>query len=296
MGEILALAAAVCYGITHYFNGLLARRASGVAVAVFAQVGGTLAIVTLALIFPAGAATGPGLTWGALSGVGAGLGMAFLYRGLSTGRMSVVVPVSDVGAAVLPVFVGIAALGERLSPLALCGVAVAFPAIWLMSRSTQTGGAGESQRSEPRAPVATVVRTRRAAGVTDGLLAGAGVALTWVALSQVPAGTGLWPLVVSRAVSVMAIFPLVGATRTSLRLPAGVTVPAAAVGAVGTIATLLYMLAARQQLLTIAAVLSALYPVIPVALALVFLRERLTSNQAIGLGGAGVAVALIAVT
>lgn len=302
VGEILALGTAVCYGITHFTNGLLARRADGVAVAAFAQAGGTLLILVLAAGVPGGPATGPvtgpatgaALGWGALSGVGAGLGMAFLYRGLGRGRMSVVIPVSDVNAAAIPVLTGVALLGERPSALALFGIGVAVPAIWLISG----GGRGHPEPSLRTARIGTgpgtLVRTRRSAGVTYGLLGGAGVALTWIALAQVPAGTALWPLVASRLVSVAVILPLAMATRTSLRLPATVAAPAAAAGAAGTVGTLLYLLAAREQLLAVAAVLSALYPAIPVLLALVLLGERISTAQAVGLGCAAGAISLIA--
>lgn len=47
-----------------------------------------------------------------------------------------------------------------------------------------------------------------ATGVIDGLIGGSGVALTWVALSQVPLEAGLWPLVLSRAVS-LAVMMLI---------------------------------------------------------------------------------------
>lgn len=284
MGEVLALTAALCYGTTHFFNGMLSRRANGVAVAVFAQLGGTLLILVLAMLLPSGDVTASALGWGALSGVGTGLGMAFLYRGMERGKMSVVSPLSDVNAAVLPILAGVALLGERLSPLAVGGIAAGLPAIWLVSRGTEKGSGPGATR-----------RVRRAAGVGDGLLAGAGIALTWIALAQVPSGIGLlWPLVVSRAVSAVAIIPLAVITRTPLKLPAPITGYAAVVGALGTLATLLFVLSTRQQLLAIAAVLTALYPAITVLLAVVFLRERLSVRQLVGLGCAGAAVSLIA--
>lgn len=296
MGEAFALAAALCYGITHFFNGMLARRASGIAVAAFAQVGGTMLIVLLALLFPAALQpVGSALAWGAVSGIGAGLGMAALYRGVARGRMSVVVPVSDVNAAILPVLVGTALFGERPPLRVLVGIAVAVPAIWLVSRGSRTGAAPSPLHSVSKVTGrGKVPRPRGAAGTADGLLAGAGVALMWIALAQVPAGGGLWPLVASRAVSVLVVVPLAVATRTSLRLSATITVPAGLVGAVGTLATVLYFLATREQLLAVASVLAALYPVLPVLLALVFLHERVTKRQAVGLAGAALAISLIA--
>lgn len=334
MGEIFALATAVCYGITHFSSGLLARRATGIGVAFYAQVGGSLLIIPVAAVVPGGAPTGPALAWGALSGVGTGLGMAFLYRGLSRGNMSVVAPVSDVNAALLPLLVGVVLLGERPSAIVWCGMAAAVPAIWLISRTPEavgqdrTHGVLATVGAPAVAPVAMgdarrdarrgATRTDRVAapmggprsglrhdprsgsrygshsGVADGLYAGAGIALTWVALDRVPAGTGLWPLAVSRIVSVLAILPLVAATGIPLRISYDIVVKAAAAGTVGTVGTWLYMLATREQLLAIVSVLSALYPAIPVLLALVFLRERITAAQAAGLAIGAVALSTIA--
>lgn len=290
MGETLALITAVCYGVTHFCSGLLARRASGIGVAFYAQVGGSIVIIAVAAAVPGGPPTGPALAWGALSGVGTGLGMAFLYRGMSRGKMSVVAPVSDVNAALLPVLVGVLLLGERPSAIVLYAMAAAVPAIWLVSRSTSSGPG-----SEPRADPGSESSGRGVhSGVVDGLYAGAGIALTWVALERIPAGTGLWPLVVSRVVSVAAIVPLLLATRTTLRIPSGIVVKAALVGTIGTIGTWLYMLATREQLLAIVSVLASLYPAIPVLLALVLLRERITAMQTAGLAIGAVAISIIA--
>ena len=56
--------------------------------------------------------------------------MLFLYRGISRGAMSVVVPVSAVGGVALPVLVSVALLGDRPTVLAWTGIAVAVPALW----------------------------------------------------------------------------------------------------------------------------------------------------------------------
>ncbi|MFF5547610.1 hypothetical protein [Streptomyces olivaceoviridis] len=58
--------------------------------------------------------------------------------------MSVVVPVSDVGAVALPVLVGVAFLGERPAAVAWAGIAVAVPAPWLVA---QAAGPGTERRS-----------------------------------------------------------------------------------------------------------------------------------------------------
>ncbi|MEV7092465.1 DMT family transporter [Amycolatopsis sp. NPDC051045] len=275
MGNVLALVSALCFGVTHFVSGLVSRRAPGMTVSLYAQVAGTVVTVPFAAFAGPGTPTAAALGWGALSGVGTGVGVAFLYRAMGKGAMSLVVPASDVAAVVLPVLFGLLLLGQRLSFAALAGVCCAVPALWLVSRS----------RGERAG--------RTAAGIPDAFVAGLGFAVQFVALSRIPAEAGFWPVVLSRAVSVVAIAGLVTATRVPWRLPLRLFAPAAFAGACGSAAIVFYLLAAQQQLLAVATVLAALYPAVPVLLALVFLRERLSRAQIAGLLGAGAAIALV---
>src|SRR4051794_32842006 len=94
MGELLALASAGCFGVTHFVSGLLARRAPGLIISWYAQIGGTAVTLVAAISWAHGTPSGSALAWGALSGAGTGIGVAFLYRAMSRGALSVVVPVS----------------------------------------------------------------------------------------------------------------------------------------------------------------------------------------------------------
>ncbi|MFI0446061.1 EamA family transporter [Actinomadura sp. 6N118] len=284
-GELLALAAAAGFGITHFAAGLLARRVPGVTVALHTQLGGTVIAVAAALIWTFGTPGPADLAWGALSGAGSGIGVAFLYRAMSRGSLSVVVPLSDVGAVAIPVLVGLAVLGDRPSLLGLAGIAITIPAIWLAA----TGPATPSEHPGRRRWLSP--------GVGDALLAGTGFAVQFLALKPVPLDAGLWPIAASRAASVAVTVPWVlAAAGVPLRIPARHALPALAVGTVGSSAIALFWIAAHRELLAVASVLAALYPVIPVVLALIFLRERLTRKQALGLCGAGTAIALLTVS
>lgn len=273
MGELLALAAAICFGSNHFLGALLSRRASSSAVAVVGQVGGAVVALVVALLVTAPHVTLGALGWGALSGLGSGIGVSYLYRGMSRGNLSVVVPLSDVAGVALPLIVGVVLLGNRPSPLAWCGIAAALPALWLITRGK---GAG------------------RMSGASDGLIAGAGFALQFIAIAQAAPAAGLWPILASRVASTVAIVALARTTHASLRLPVRLVLPALGVGTLGTGAMILYTLATRQQLLAIAVVLAALYPAIPVLLGLTVLRKRVSRRQVIGLIAAGAAIALIA--
>lgn len=277
MGVLLALAAAVAYGLSDFVGGLAARRTSAWPVAfvgAVAALGGSLA---LALLLP-GEPTGTHLAWGMLAGVGSGAGGAFLYRGLAAGRMGVVAPVSAVGAALLPVVVGVAA-GERPALLVWLGIAAAVPGIWLVSREPAGGGTVAAGLSD---------------GVVDGVLAGAGFGVLFAAMGQVPDEAGFWPLATAQAVAVVAVVA-VAALLGARWLPAARSDAWGAVaGLLATLAVLAFLLATQSGLLTVAAVLTSLYPAVTVLLAATALREHVHRSQAVGLVLSGVAVALVA--
>lgn len=271
---VLALGAAFAYGVSDFVAGVVTRRASPWAVAATSQAAAAAIIVAAALLHPG--APGPAdLWWGAAAGLGNGAGNVFLYRGLGGGRMAVVAPLSAVATAGLPVLVGVA-LGERAGALPFAGVALALPAIWLVS----LGGPG--------------LRAATRRDLLDGLAAGVGFGVQFAALGQVTSRGGLVPLAVSQLVSVASI--VAGAVAVSAPWAArnGTARPAAAAGLLAGIATVSFQLAAQRGLLSIASVLTALYPAVTVVLAAVLLRERVGRGQGAGLALAATAVALIA--
>lgn len=124
------------------------------------------------------------------------------------------------------------------------------------------------------------------------LVASIGFGVQFLAMAQV--GGGWWPVVVSRFVSVVVIGGVLVLYGAPVRMPGRLAAAAGGAGAVGTVAIVLYLAATQQQLMAVATVLSALYPLVPVLLALVFLGERITRRQAAGLVCAVAAITLIA--
>jgi drug/metabolite transporter (DMT)-like permease len=277
---ILALGSAIAYGLSDFLGGVFSRRSQVWPVAVAVQVGGAVFVLLAALAVP-GDPSGRSLLWGALSGLGSGLGTVFLYRGFSTGRMSVVAPVSAVGSALLPVLVGVIT-GDRPSLLAWLGIVCALPAIWLVS----AGEGDEGLTGEPVADAGT--------GVLDGVLAGLGFGFLFVALGQVPAGAGLLPAGLGLAASVPVVVGLAVVMRQSWVPRGRDAAPAFAVGGLAAAATVLFQLASQSGLLAVVSVLSALYPAFTVLLAVLVLREHIHRGQAVGLALAGSAVTLVA--
>ncbi|MFL6073570.1 MAG: EamA family transporter [Mycobacteriales bacterium] len=278
MGVVLALMAALAYGASDFMAGVASRRVAALPVSVLA---GATALVTVSATLPF--LSGHGLDqrafwYGALAGIGGAVGTLMLYRGLAAGQMSVVAPLSAVGAAAVPVIVGLAT-GERPSALALTGLLLALPAIGLIS--TTPGGGGER-------------RAGMASGVLDGLAAGCGFGLLFVGLGKAGSGSGLWANAVEQLVALLILLGLAGARRVPLRLPAGARLQVVAVGVLGGAATSLFLVSTHHGLLSVSAVLTSLYPASTVLLAWLLLRERLSRPQLAGLGWAATAVVLIA--
>jgi drug/metabolite transporter (DMT)-like permease len=271
---LLSLGAAIGYGLSDFIGGVVSRRTSMWAVAAVSQITATLLVAGF-LATNMGRPTAGDLMWGALAGLGSGAGNVLIFNGLARGRMAVVAPLSAVVAAALPALVGLAT-GERPGLLAIVGVAAALPAIWLVSVS------GEGS-----------VRAERTT-ILNGLFAGVGFALQFSALGQVREEAGLAPLVVSQVFSVATI--IVAATAWSATwLPRDRPSRLGAVsGLFAGLATISYQLAVQSGLLTIAAVVTSLYPAVTVVLATLVLKETILRAQAVGLALAGGAIALIA--
>jgi len=285
MGVLLGLVAATLYGVSDFAGGIAAKRAALLTVVLSSELA---ALVVLLAVLPWLAASGPtgeGLYWGAGAGVAGTAGIALLYRGLAAGRMAIVAPVSAVVGALVPVAVGLFS-GERPSLVAFVGVAVALVAVALVaSAAGDDAPAGGSRPS-----MAALSRS----GLFDGLGAGVGFGLLFVLYAAPGPDSGPWPVVGSKVASLLFIGTLAAARRSPIvppRASLGLVVTA---GGLGVTANVLYLVAARNGLLSLVAVVTALYPAATVTLARFVLHERLGRAQLVGIVLALGAVALIA--
>jgi drug/metabolite transporter (DMT)-like permease len=270
MSVVFVLPAAVTYGVADFAGGLAGRRTSVVTVTAGAQFFGLVVLVPVVLLVP-GTLSAAALGIGALAGIAGAAGLLLYFRGLAVGPMGVVAPLSAVVGAGLPLLIGIAG-GERLGAPAVAGMVVALVAIVLATAGTRD---------------AVAVR-----GVLLGLAAGAGFGLFFVGLDATPEGSGLWPLLAGRAVSVALLTALALATRSgSMRGSTGLVLLS---GVFDTAANVLFLLATRVGDLGVSAVLVSLYPVVVVLLARMVLKERLSAAQVTSAGLALTASALLA--
>ena len=270
-GLVFGLASGIAWGVADFLGGLSSRRMNAAAVAVIAEtLGLLLAAVAIAVWRP----TLPPLQdlgLGALAGVAGGLGVWAFYRALAVGAMSLVAPISALGAGV-PVAVGLLQ-GERPGTVALTGAAVAL-----------TGAVGAS-----RAPGQV---SRRGLG----LAALAAVAFgTFFVLIEPAANTSvLWAALATRVSSVPILLLICLGQGATLRIGTGLGWFIIGAGALDIAATVAFAAATQHGDLSIVSVLAGLYPVATVILAQRVLRERLSPGQAIGVALALVGVGMIA--
>lgn len=275
MSILLSLLAAASYGLGDFNGGVFSKRGGPWAVSLMAQAGGTVLVVLVALV-DGGSPTTTDYGWAVVAGVANGFGTAFLYRGLASGRMGVVAPVSGVGAVLVPVVVGLAT-GERPAGLVWVGVLIALPAIWLVSREPVDGPT-----------------VGRGTGLTDGVLAGLGFGTLFAALAQIPEEAGFMPLAVNQLVAGFAIVAVAMTLRQDWVPRNRYALGGVISGALGALATGLFQVATQQGYLTVAAVITSLYPAFTVLLAALVLREQVHRTQAYGLALCAGAVVLVA--
>jgi drug/metabolite transporter (DMT)-like permease len=276
MAILLGLGAALTYGAGDFLGGLATKRSNEYAVVVCSQVFGSTLLLAALPFFLDSPFTLEAFGWGLGSGIGGGLGVLMLYRGLALGRMSIVAPTTGVIAAVVPVLAGLL-LGERPGSLSLIGVVIALIAVSLVSASPDHAGQRHAY-----------------SGIREAIGAGVGFGAFFILLSLAGDDSGLWPLLGTRSASLGSVTLVALIAGRSLRPEPGSLLLIASAGILDVAANLLYLSATRVGLLSLVAVLTSMYPGATVVLARFVLHERFHRLQLVGLAFSALGVALIA--
>ena len=149
--------------------------------------------------------------------------------------------------------------------------------------------------SQERSGRATHGHDPRSVALGFGLaaLAGTGFAIFFLALAETQPASGLWPLVVARLVSLPVVSAIALAATRSL-WPAADNAMILLLGGAGeAAANVCAMIAYQRGPQSVAAVLSALFPVSTVILARFIFSEQLRRQQWVGVGLALAAIPLV---
>jgi drug/metabolite transporter (DMT)-like permease len=214
------------------------------------------------------------LALSATAGALGACGLALLYRGLSVGRMGVVMPIAAVLTAALPVVFGVVTQGWP-TVLALFGIGFAVIGVVLVSLSPgDTDG--------------------RPSGIWYGVVTGLVFGLFPVLMNGISDDLLVAPVVTVRIASIATAGAAILIGRQQWRVPPRLWPALLGIGLTDMLATAAYLAAIVVGPLAIAAVLTSLSNVVTVVLAALVLRERITPIHAVGIAAAGAAVMLIA--
>jgi drug/metabolite transporter (DMT)-like permease len=271
----LALTSSLGYGISDFLGGLKSRTLPLLSVLLVSQ-GSALAIVAIVVIVSGAGPPVEFLRYAVLAGLGEAIGVAALYRGLAIGTMSVVAPL---GATAPVVAVGVAGvLGEVPSAVQGAGIALAIAGVVLISTEVDRPAGG------PLGP-----------SVMFGLLTALGFGGFFVGMDAASEGSIPWALLAARC-TIIAIFGIAFVIRRQpLAVNARELPVLAAIGCLIVSSDTLYAVASTKGLLSVVAVLSSLYPVETIALARVYLNERLSGLQRLGVPAALAGAAVVSV-
>lgn len=271
--SLLSLAAAVSWGAGDFSGGFASRKTNVYGVVLVAHVVGLVFNLVAALLWHDPWPGATSFLWGVAAGISGAVGLVSLYRALAVGTMGINAPVAAVVTAILPVAFTFLTLGLP-TRVQLAGFALALVAIWLIAM-----------------PAGDLGRPR---GLGLAILAGIGFSGFLLFIKFAGFTAKFWPLVGARAASIAVMVIIVSRIRLDFHALAGHWRPMVSCGIFDSIGNILFVYAATGGRLDIAAVLSSLYPASTLILARIFLKERLTRVQAMGILFALGSVALIA--
>jgi drug/metabolite transporter (DMT)-like permease len=260
----LALGSSLVYGFSDFLGGLKSRSLPLLSVLLVSQGSALLVLMVVVVVSGQGAPEGKYLLYAALAGLSEAVGVAALYRGLSVGVMSIVAPVAAI-SPVVPVTAAVV-LGELPTAGQGAGILLAVAGVALISYS-RPGPSGSGSL---------------APSVLFGLLTALGFGGFQVAMDAASEGDVAWALLVARVTAVAAFGAVWLARRPSLGVRRGEVPVLVAIGVLIIAADALYAVASTKGLLSVVAVLSSLYPIVTIALARIYLHERVERPQRIG--------------
>ncbi|MGP4022076.1 EamA family transporter [Actinomadura sp. 3N407] len=262
----LALGASLGWGASDFLGGLKSRSAPLLTVLLISQSTALVLVTVLVIVRGASPPDTGALGQAAAAGLAETVGVAALYRGLAVGKMSIVAPVAAT-APVVPLLAGLAT-GEAPGTIQLGGLGLALLGLVITSRRSG-GDEGATSRSLP--------------SVLYGLLAALGFGTFFFTMDGASESDVGWALLTARLTATTAVATTVVLKRHRVALARTGLPAVAAIGVLIITADALYATASTHGLVSIAAVLGSLHTIVTMALARVFLNERLARPQHLGI-------------
>jgi drug/metabolite transporter (DMT)-like permease len=274
----LGLSSALSWGAGDFTGGIAARKTGAYRTVFYGEVIGIFALFFVIIFWGEPMPHGRVWVFAILAGMLGTMGLILLYHSMTLGLMSIAAPVSALLAAVLPVLIGIFRDGLP-DWLTILGFGFALFAVWMISQ----GEAGIpdilTHLSDLKLP----------------LLAGIGFGLYFVFMHEATnTGATVWPMIASRSGGLVMVTTYMFITRSAWKVEDTSAWPIITLnGILDILGNVFFILASQIGRLDVAAVLSSLFPGSTVMLAWIFLKERLTRNQWVGIFAALIAIVLM---
>lgn len=284
---VLGLLGAAVYGAADFLGGFAAKRINTALVTAVAAASGLVLLVAIAWPIFGGQWSARDTWLGIGTGIAGGIGLALLYACLSIGPMSILSPLSALVSAVCPAVWGVIVNGERFETLGWIAISLALVAVVLVGFVPEKGA----------------VRPRLL-GIILAIGSGLGIGGFLILIDQTSHESGITPLIANRVTNTTLTLLAFGAfvLWRVLRRASDASPRTVALSAVGTpgqrgrglmfaalggctdvVANVAVLGAVRLGDLTVASVLTALYPASTVVLAAIVLKERIAPVQWAGL-------------
>jgi drug/metabolite transporter (DMT)-like permease len=274
----LSLVASLAWGCSDFASGTAARAHALGAVLVRTRAGAVLLLGAVALLTSA-RGVGDALPYVVATSAVTPLASLALMRALAVGPMGVTAPIIATSASVPALWGGLS--GHAPGGLAISGIVAAGVGVVLASRSRDPNG---------------VVMRRE--GIVAAALAAVLIGTSMLLLHAAAARSAVTAVLLERSIELVGVAAVLAVARRArgprAARPTGKdSASLLAVGAIESVAITSYAAASNHGSLTVAAVLSSLYPVVTVLLARAVHGERLTPQQVLGATLTLVGVALV---
>jgi drug/metabolite transporter (DMT)-like permease len=300
---ILGLSGALVFGSGDFLGGMASKRMGAFLATGIAGIVGLFVLFGLIMFIPGEISSGT-IWWGLLSGVAGALAILLLYAALAIGPMSILSPLGALISAIFPVIWALVVSQENLAWFGYVALGIGALAIVLIAFTPEKNAVKPNLR-----------------GIIFASVSGLLIGVFLVIMDQVPADSGLYPLVFNRFVNIGIMFSAVGimalirwAHRTGLLgrdgkaradLVVGETgridfkngiLFALGCGVLDSVGNALLLLGIQSGNLSVMSVLTAMYPAGTIILAAIVLREKITKLQLAGMVLALSAAGLLAIS
>ncbi len=276
---LYGILSAASWGAADFIGGIATKRTSPYRILYLAEIASLIPFFALALITREPIPPIADLLWGGLASLVGLAGLIILYRALADGQMSVTAPVSALLAAFVPVIFGLSTLGIP-SVTTIVGFGLAFGAVWLIS---------QTDSADWRFPMQGL---RNLSNLRLPLLSGIFFGFYFILLHNATQNAFFWPLTAARFAGFVAFGLYALLTRQPALPPRDLWGYSIVNGILDITGNAFFVLAAQVGRMDVAAVLSALYPASTVLLAWIFLKEKLSAIQTVGIILAFIAIVL----